>query len=55
MTEAADTAERGMNKAEIIEKLRAFPYDPGEYWVLAGGAMVLHGIRKRRAISTWDA
>ena len=46
MTEAADTAERGMNKAEIIEKLRAFPYDPGEYWVLAGGAMVLHGIRE---------
>lgn len=35
-----------MNRTEIIERLKAFPYDPGEYWVLTGGAMVLHGIRE---------
>ena len=34
-----------MNKTDIIQKLRAFPYDRGAYWVAAGGAMVLHGIR----------
>lgn len=35
-----------MNRAEIIEKLRAFPYDPKQYWVITGGAMVLYGIRE---------
>ena len=34
-----------MRKPDIIEKLRAFPYDPSEYWVITGGAMVLYGIR----------
>lgn len=34
-----------MNKTEIIEKLRAFPYDSSQYWVITGGAMVLYGIR----------
>ncbi len=35
-----------MNKAEMIEKLKAFPDDPAEYWVITGGAMVLYGIRE---------
>ena len=35
-----------MNKAEMTAKLKAFPYDPAEYWVITGGAMVLYGIRE---------
>ena len=35
-----------MKKAEMIARLRDFPYDPGEYWVITGGAMVLYGIRE---------
>ena len=35
-----------MNKAEMIAKLKVFPYDPAEYWVITGGAMVLYGIRE---------
>ena len=35
-----------MKKAEMIEKLKAFPYDPAEYWVITGGAMVVYGIRE---------
>lgn len=38
-----------MNKKELIERLRAFPYDVREYWVVAGGAMVLHGIKAETA------
>ena len=34
-----------MNREEIIEKLRGLPYDPSQYWVVAGGAMALYGIR----------
>ena len=34
-----------MNKNDILEKLRALNW-PGEaYWVAAGGAMVLHGLK----------
>ena len=36
-----------MKKADILARLQAFPYDPGEYWVVTGGAMVLHGLRER--------
>ena len=35
-----------MKKADVIEKLRRLPYDPREYWVVAGGAMVMYGIRE---------
>ena len=35
-----------MNKAEMMAKLKAFPYDPAEYWVITGGAMVLYGTRE---------
>ena len=38
-----------MNRSDIKEKLRAFPYDPAEYWVVAGGAMVLYGLRAETA------
>ena len=34
-----------MNKQDIIRKLRAFPYDTKDYWVITGGAMVLCGFR----------
>ena len=35
-----------MNRAGIIEKLRAFPYEKTEYRVITGSAMVLYGIRE---------
>lgn len=34
-----------MNREQIREALEAFPYPKSEYWVVAGGAMVLYGIR----------
>ena len=34
-----------MDKEEIIEKLEKFPYDTREYWINAGSAMVMHGLR----------
>ena len=36
-----------MDRQEIIERLRAFPYDSSEYWVITGGAMVLYGFREQ--------
>ncbi len=35
-----------MNRNDILRALRSFPFDPGEYWVLTGAAMVLYGIRE---------
>ena len=35
-----------MDKNELIEALNRFPYDRREYWVVAGGAMVLYGMRE---------
>ena len=29
----------------LLERLRALPFPPTDYWVVAGGAMVLHGFR----------
>ena len=44
----ADTQEEStVNKAEIIEKLNAFPYAREDYWIITGGAMVLYGIREQ--------
>ena len=34
-----------MNRAEILRRLQELPFDPAEYWLLAGGAMVLYGLR----------
>lgn len=36
-----------MDKNEILEKLKEFPYDTHEYWINAGSAMVMHGLRER--------
>jgi hypothetical protein len=38
-----------MNSEEILKHLNSFPYDPKEYWVVAGAAMVLHGLREETA------
>lgn len=35
-----------MNRNYIIEKLKMFPYDSKDYWVITGAAMVLYGIRE---------
>ncbi len=38
-----------MDKQGILNCLSEFPYDRNEYWVVAGGAMVLYGIREQTA------
>ncbi|MBR6522206.1 MAG: hypothetical protein IKT47_06025 [Oscillospiraceae bacterium] len=35
-----------MTKAEIIERLKRLDYACSEYWVVAGSAMVMHGLRE---------
>lgn len=35
-----------MNKEEIEEKLKRFPYCNNNYWLITGGAMVLYGLRE---------
>ncbi len=34
-----------MNRQEILDQLKAFPYDRNEYWVVTGSAMVIYGIK----------
>ena len=34
-----------MNRTDIVERLYALNWPPEDYWVVAGGAMVLHGLR----------
>lgn len=34
-----------MNREELIRRVRALPFDASNYWLVAGGAMVLHGLR----------
>ena len=36
-----------MNREELLARLRALPWDPKEYWLITGGAMVLYGLRER--------
>ena len=36
-----------MNRHEILDQLKAFPYDRTEYWVVTGGAMVMYGIKEQ--------
>ena len=38
-----------MNRQEILDRLSAFPYDRGEYWIVAGAAMVVRGFREQTA------
>lgn len=35
-----------MNKQNIIEQLKEFPFDKNDYWIIAGTAMVLYGIKE---------
>ena len=35
-----------MKREDLIAALRSFPYDKKDYWVVAGGAMVLYGLRE---------
>ena len=34
-----------MNREELIRRLRGLPWPKEEYWLVAGGAMVLRGLR----------
>jgi len=34
-----------MNKKDIILKLKELNFDNSDYWVIAGAALVLHGVR----------
>ncbi|MBR2600407.1 MAG: hypothetical protein IKD84_05830 [Erysipelotrichaceae bacterium] len=36
-----------MNRNEIFEQLRQFPYDPAQYWIITGAAMVIYGLREQ--------
>ena len=36
-----------MNRQEILEQLKAFPYDRNEYWLITGSAMVIYGIKEQ--------
>lgn len=38
-----------MNKEIIISKIRELDFDVNEYWVIAGVALVLHGLRTETA------
>lgn len=33
------------DRQSLLQRLRELPFPKGEYWVVAGGAMVLHGFR----------
>ena len=41
-----ENGEMIMDKKAVLETLDAFPYDREAYWVVAGAAMVLYGIRE---------
>ena len=34
-----------MNRAEIIARVKGLPFDPNTFWVVAGAAAVLYGVR----------
>lgn len=38
-----------MNKAQMLQKLAQMHLPPTEYWLVAGGAMVLYGLRETTA------
>ena len=33
------------DQSSLLQQLQALPFSHKEYWVVAGGAMVLHGFR----------
>jgi len=34
-----------MNRAEMLERLKSLDFDKADYWLVAGSAMVLYGLR----------
>ena len=38
---------KNMNRTDIIQRLKEFPYSAEDYWVITGGAMVMYGIREQ--------
>ena len=36
-----------MNRAELIERVKALPFPKEDFWVITGGAMVLYGLREK--------
>ena len=36
-----------MTRSVIVSKLKSFKFDPAEYWVVGGAAMVLYGIKEQ--------
>ena len=36
-----------MNRAELIERVKALPFPKEDYWLITGGAMVLYGLREQ--------
>ena len=36
-----------MNRAELIERVKALPFPKEDYWVITGGAMALYGLREK--------
>ncbi|MBQ6654473.1 MAG: hypothetical protein IJM79_03000 [Erysipelotrichaceae bacterium] len=36
-----------MNKTDIIAKMKDFPYEKEDYWIITGAALVLYGIREQ--------
>lgn len=35
-----------MNRDDLIARLRQLDLDPGQYWLITGGAMVFYGLRE---------
>lgn len=38
-----------MNRKELIEKVSKLKFDKNDFWLVTGGAMVLHGIKEETA------
>ena len=36
-----------MDKRQLIEKMRLLPFEKDDYWLAAGGAMVLYGFKEQ--------
>ena len=36
-----------MNRAELIERVKALPFPKEDYWLITGGAMVLYSLREQ--------
>ena len=36
-----------LRRADIIERMKSFPYEQEDYWIITGAALVLYGIRQK--------